>query len=67
LFFAARHSIPSFDAAGKPQGAPGLDIDIHTTDGQHIIWEIKTTVPYIGAKTTWAQPKKHHFRKTMAN
>lgn len=35
-----------FDAAEKPQGAPGIDIDIQTTGGQRIVGEIKTTVPY---------------------
>ena len=35
-----------FDAAEKPQGAPGIDIDVKTLDGQRIVAEIKTTVPY---------------------
>jgi hypothetical protein len=35
-----------FDAAKKPQGAPGIDIDVETSEGQRIIAEIKTTVPY---------------------
>jgi hypothetical protein len=37
----------SFDATAKPQGAPGIDIDISTSDGERIIGEIKTTVPYL--------------------
>ena len=41
-----RFPISSFDAADKSQGAPGLDIDIVTDEGQRIISEIKTTVPY---------------------
>jgi len=35
-----------FDAAEKPQGAPGIDIDVQTSDGHRIVAEIKTTVPY---------------------
>jgi hypothetical protein len=35
-----------FDAAEKPQGAPGIDIDIETSEGHRIVAEIKTTVPY---------------------
>ena len=41
-----RYKTFSFDAAGKAQGAPGLDIDVHTKDGLRIIAEIKTTYPY---------------------
>ena len=35
-----------FDAAEKPQGAPGIDIDVESPEGHRIIAEIKTTVPY---------------------
>jgi hypothetical protein len=35
-----------FDAALKPQGAPGLDIDCTLPDGRRIVGEIKTTKPY---------------------
>ena len=35
-----------FDAAAKPQGAPGLDIDERTKSGDRVIAEIKTTHPY---------------------
>ena len=35
-----------FDAAKKPQGAPGIDIDVETAEGHRIVAEIKTTVPY---------------------
>ncbi len=35
-----------FDAAEKPQGAPGIDIDVETSEGHRIVAEIKTTVPY---------------------
>lgn len=36
----------TFDAAEKPQGAPGIDMVIETAEGQLIVAEIKTTVPY---------------------
>lgn len=35
-----------FDANTKAQGAPGLDIDEQTQDGERVIGEIKTTTPY---------------------
>jgi hypothetical protein len=37
-----------FCAAEKPQGAPGIDIDVKTKDGARIVAEIKTTMPYQG-------------------
>lgn len=36
----------TFDAAEKPQGAPGIDIDVNTPKGERVVGEIKTTVPY---------------------
>ena len=41
-----RHGIDNWDVAEKPQGAPGLDIDLKTITGKRIIGEIKTTKPY---------------------
>ncbi|MGN6285504.1 MAG: hypothetical protein ACTHM2_10175 [Afipia sp.] len=38
--------VVDFDAAAKPQGAAGVDIDVRTTDGRTIIGELKTTKPY---------------------
>jgi hypothetical protein len=38
-----------FDAAYKPQGAPGIDIEVWTSERRHIVAEIKTTVPYLGS------------------
>ena len=35
-----------FNAADKPQGAPGLDIEIQLSDGRKLAGEIKTTIPY---------------------
>ncbi|HXH24637.1 MAG TPA: hypothetical protein VNI78_05265 [Vicinamibacterales bacterium] len=42
------HGEIAFDAATKPQGAPGLDIDVRDKDGRRIIGEVKTTSPYKG-------------------
>lgn len=41
-----RFRVTNFDAAEKPQGAPGIDIECRTTDGKTIIGELKTTKPY---------------------
>ena len=41
-----RFEISDFDAAGKPQGAAGLDIETKTEDGRLIVGELKTTRPY---------------------
>ena len=40
------YSLKGFNAADKPQGAPGLDIDVKLPDGKHLVAEIKTTLPY---------------------
>lgn len=53
-----------FDAALKPQGAAGLDIDERTQSGERVVAEIKTTVPYLGADLGAAQ--KASFRKDFA-
>lgn len=52
-YLAVRFAITTFDAAGKAQGAAGVDIDARTADGQTIEGELKTTTPYqpgFGAK-----------------
>lgn len=36
----------AFDAAEKPQGAPGFDIDLRLPDGRRLVAEIKSTHPY---------------------
>lgn len=46
-YLAEHHAVSTFDAAAKAQGAPGLDIDLVTTDGQRIVGEIKTIEPYL--------------------
>ena len=35
-----------YDAALKPQGASGLDVDEQTIDGRRVIGEVKTTTPF---------------------
>lgn len=40
-----RFSMRPFDAALKPMGATGLDIDERTVDGQRIVGGVKTTTP----------------------
>jgi hypothetical protein len=49
-YLQEQFGIADFDAAAKAQGAPGLDIDVYSTKGERIVAEIKTTVPYSGAK-----------------
>ncbi len=57
-----------FDAAAKPQGAAGIDIDVQAPDGSRIVAEIKTTVPYqfadFGAQQ--AESFKRDFAKLAA-
>lgn len=47
LYLSRKFEI-SLCAAEKPQGAPGIDIDVRTAAGERIVGEIKTTVPYQG-------------------
>jgi hypothetical protein len=48
--YLGRHlPMASYEAAAKPTGAPGLDIDERTTTNERVVAEVKTTVPY-GAK-----------------
>lgn len=57
-----------FDAALKPQGAPGLDIDEATLEGARVVAEIKTTVPYQASDLGAAQAAsfKKDFEKLNA-
>jgi hypothetical protein len=43
---ANRFGLINFDAADKPQGAPGIDIDVQLPGGRRLVAEIKTTSPY---------------------
>lgn len=45
-YLGERFGIADFDAAAKAQGAPGIDIEARTADGQSVIGELKTTKPY---------------------
>jgi len=45
-YLEARYCLQAFDAAEKPQCAPGLDVDLRLPDGRRLVAEIKTTVPY---------------------
>jgi hypothetical protein len=65
-WLAERFDIGDFDAAAKPQGAPGLDIDLLTRDGKRIVGEIKTTVPYSGAKHDLGAQQKASFQKDFS-
>jgi hypothetical protein len=44
-YLVHRFDLAPFDAAEKPEGANGLDLDLRTRDGKRIICEIKTTQP----------------------
>ena len=59
-------AITDFDAAAKAQGASGLDIDVYSPNGERIVAEIKTTVPYSGAKNDLGAQQKTSFRKDFA-
>ena len=50
--------INGFDVSAKPQGAPGLDIEVQTQKGQRIIGEMKTTVHYSGARNDLGAQQK---------
>lgn len=54
-YLTSRLTMAPFDVAEKPQGAIGLDIDAHTTSGERVIGEIKTTTPYKGHQFGAAQ------------
>lgn len=52
----------TFDAAAKPQGAAGLDIDVLTPTGERLVAEIKTIVPYKRARNDLGAAQKKSFR-----
>ncbi|MCY0865903.1 MAG: hypothetical protein OWQ57_13210, partial [Sulfobacillus sp.] len=45
-FLTEHHHIPLLDVSAKAQGAPGLDFDVRSHNGDRIIAELKTTIPY---------------------
>jgi hypothetical protein len=65
-YLREHYEILGFDAAAKPQGAPGLDIDVVTPRGERLIAEIKTTTPYSGAMNDLGAQQKNSFRKDFA-
>jgi hypothetical protein len=52
-----------FDAAAKAQGAPGIDIEAKTKDGQSVVGELKTTTPY---QPGFGAQQKVSIRKDLA-
>lgn len=48
-YLARKYGFSGFDASEKPQGAPGIDIDVILPDGTRLVAEIKTTSPYKGS------------------
>ncbi len=62
-YLATRFDIGNYDAALKPQGAPGLDVELMTAHGQRIVAEVKTTVPYSAAKNDLGSQQKSSFQK----
>lgn len=62
-YLVTRFDIGPFDVAIKAQGAPGLDIDVMTTTGERIVAEVKTTVPYTGAKHDLGAQQKKSFQQ----
>ena len=60
-FLCKNHSFDILDVAAKSQSAPGLDIDEITIDGDRVIAEIKTTIPY--GETDLGSQQKETFYK----
>jgi len=65
-YLTTQFDIDGFDVAAKAQGAAGLDIDLLSSDGKHIIGEVKTTVPYSGARNDLGAQQKESFKKDFA-
>lgn len=62
-YFSSRYNI-KFDAAEKPQGASGIDIEVESYDGETIAAEIKTTVPY--GKKDFGSSQANSFKKDFS-
>ena len=45
-FLEEEYGSNDFDAAAKPQGAAGYDVEATADDGTKIVGELKTTTPY---------------------
>lgn len=61
-YLADRFGITDFDAASKPQGAPGIDVEIVTRAGLRIVAELKTTKPY---QPGFGAAQKANIRKDL--
>lgn len=61
-YLEKRFGLNNFDAAAKPQGATGLDINVLIPPGKRLIAEIKTTVPYSGVLNDLGAKQKESFR-----
>ncbi|MBV8798911.1 MAG: hypothetical protein JO208_03760 [Alphaproteobacteria bacterium] len=62
-YLNVRFGIADFDAAAKPQGAPGIDVEAVTPDGISVVGELKTTVPY---QPGFGAQQKLSIRKDLA-
>lgn len=62
-YLASKYDI-NYDAAKKPQGAPGIDIEVESAAGVNIAAEIKTTVPY--QATDFGAQQAASFKKDFA-
>lgn len=65
-YLKKQFGVTNFDAASKAQGAKGLDIDVVSPSGERIAGEIKTIVPYKGAKNDFGAAQKKSFRADFA-
>ena len=61
-YLEKRFGLNNFDAAAKPQGAAGLDINVFIPSGKRLIAEMKTTVPYSGVLNDLGSKQKESFR-----
>jgi hypothetical protein len=68
-YLMKHHNFSLLDITTKAQGAPGLDIDEITIDGERVIGEIKTTYPYKKKRLGSNQKKsfKNDFKKLSEN
>jgi hypothetical protein len=44
-YLVSHYGLKAYDAAEKPQGAPGIDIEANLPDGRRLVAEIKSTSP----------------------
>lgn len=63
-YLKSRFPDVTFDAAEKPQGAAGLDIDVAVDADVRIVGEIKTTIPY--RNTDFGAQQREAFEKDFS-